>query len=179
MTKFLKILSFIGTFLLMLIVMLYVSLLIICYGPSKSARNMFVTTFLETGAFKFVVGLVMPDSKVKEIVDSNSLKELEGEVDSKLIDTSKSKDKKDGTNYQLSYTYQDNILVSGKSNGTISVNLGDLVKTGGSSEELGDLGGLVGSLLGDAKMIIKSDSAVSGSKSCKLNYPDLKNFTRY
>ena len=91
----------------------------------------------------------------------------------------KSKDKKDGTNYQLSYTYQDNILVSGKSKGTISLNLGDLVQTGGSSEELGDLGGLVGSLLGDAKMTIKSDSAVSGSKSCKLNYPDLKNFTRY
>lgn len=84
---FLKIMSFIGITLLSLIVMLYVSLLIICYGPSKNARNMFVTTFLETGAFKFVVGLVLPDAKVQEIVDANSLKELKDDVDDNLIDT--------------------------------------------------------------------------------------------
>ena len=51
----LKVLSFIGVFILMVVFTLYASLLLICYGPSKSARNIFTTTFLETGAFKFVV----------------------------------------------------------------------------------------------------------------------------
>ena len=82
----LKGLSFVGVFLLMAVVTLYSVLLLICYGPSTKARNIFVTTFLETGALKFVVGLVLPDSKVQEVVNSNSLKEMEQEVDTDLID---------------------------------------------------------------------------------------------
>lgn len=70
----------------MLIVMLYVSLLIICYGPSNSARNIFITTFLETGAFKWIPGIVMTKDNVNSIVNSNSLKDLEGEVNNELID---------------------------------------------------------------------------------------------
>ena len=72
----LKVLSFIGVFILMVVFTLYASLLLICYGPSKSARNIFTTTFLETGAFKFVVHLVLPNKTINEIVNSNSLKEL-------------------------------------------------------------------------------------------------------
>ena len=72
----LKVLSFIGVFILMVVFTLYASLLLICYGPSKSARNIFTTTFLETGAFKFVVHLVLPNKTINEIVNSNSLIEL-------------------------------------------------------------------------------------------------------
>ncbi len=78
-------LSFVGVFLLVVIVTLYSSLLLICYGPSTKARNLFVTTFLETGALKFMVKLVMTDAKVQEVVDSNSLKEMDSEVDTGLI----------------------------------------------------------------------------------------------
>lgn len=82
---FLKSLSFIGVFLLIMVITLYATLLLICYGPSTKARNLFVTTFLETGALKFVVGLVLPDSKVQEIVDSNSLQSMDTDVDTGLI----------------------------------------------------------------------------------------------
>jgi len=96
MKKTLKImikgLSFIGIFLLMAVVTLYSVLLLICYGPSVKARNIFVTTFLETGALKFVVGLVLPDSKVQEVVNSNSLKEMEEEVNTELIDVNVASD---------------------------------------------------------------------------------------
>ena len=85
----LKGLSFIGVFLLMVVITLYATLLLICYGPSKNARNMFVTTFLETGALKWMVGLVLPDNKVQEIVDSNSLKEMAEDVDTNLIEVNK------------------------------------------------------------------------------------------
>ena len=90
MKKFMKIilkaLSFLGVFILMVLFTLYASLLLICYGPSKSARNIFTTTFLETGAFKFVVHLVLPSKTINEIVNSNSLKDLNKDVDSDLID---------------------------------------------------------------------------------------------
>lgn len=91
---FLKGLSFVGVFILIAIITLYSTFLLICYGPSKKARNLFVTTFLETGALKFVVGLVLPDDKVQEIVDSNSLQSMDTDVDTDLIkiDDSKPKD---------------------------------------------------------------------------------------
>lgn len=82
----LKVLSFVFVFVLMAVITLYASMLLICYGPSEKARNIFTTTFLETGALKFVVSLVLPDSKVQEIVSSNSLKEMETEVDTDLIE---------------------------------------------------------------------------------------------
>ncbi len=90
----LKTLSFLGVFILMVLFTLYASLLLICYGPSKSARNIFTTTFLETGAFKFVVHLVLPSKTINEIVNSNSLKDLNKDVDSDLIDIA-SKDEND------------------------------------------------------------------------------------
>lgn len=82
----LKGLSFVLVFIIGVVVILYSSFLLICYGPSPKARNMFVTTFLETGALKFVVNLVLPSSKVKEIVDSNKLEEMKADVDTELIE---------------------------------------------------------------------------------------------
>lgn len=80
-----KLFSFLGVLLLFLVINLYLMCIIFCYGPSKSARDIFVTTMLETGQMKFVVGLVMPDDKVQEIVDSNSMNTLEEEVNTDLI----------------------------------------------------------------------------------------------
>ncbi len=82
----LKALSFVFVFVIIAVITLYATFLLICYGPSKKARNIFVTTFLETGALKFVVGLVLPDSKVQEIVNSNSLAEMKADVDTELIE---------------------------------------------------------------------------------------------
>ena len=71
-----KFFSFVLVFVLFLVLNLYLMCLIFCYGPSKSARDIFVTTMLETGQMKFVVGLVMDQGSVKEIVDSNSMKSM-------------------------------------------------------------------------------------------------------
>lgn len=81
-----------GMFLIMAVITLYSTLLLICYGPSEKARNLFVTTFLETGALKFVVGLVMPSDKVQAIVDSNSLGAMDTEMDTNLIDVTDKSD---------------------------------------------------------------------------------------
>jgi exopolysaccharide biosynthesis protein len=93
---FLKVLSFIGVFLVFAVITIYTSGLIICYGPSKAARDLFVTTFLETGQMKFVVSMLVSDEKVKEIVASNSMQSFDEDIDDNLIkiDT-KEEDKKD------------------------------------------------------------------------------------
>lgn len=82
----LKGLSFIGVFLATILISVYCMGLIFCYGPSKTARNLFVTTLLETGQMKFVVKLFMPDKKVQEIVDSNSMMAFTEEMDNDLIE---------------------------------------------------------------------------------------------
>lgn len=89
----LKALSFVGVFLLTLLITVYSIGLIFCYGPSENARNLFVTTLLETGQMKFVVSLLMSDDKVQEIVDSNSMSNFEAEQDNNLIDTDSNIDK--------------------------------------------------------------------------------------
>lgn len=88
-----KILGFLGVFVVCAVIILYAVLLLICYGPSESARDTFTTTFLETGALKFMVHLVLPSSKIQEIVNKNSLQELEGEVDTELINVDSNKNK--------------------------------------------------------------------------------------
>ena len=88
-----KFFSFIGIFLGVLLVVVYSAGLIFCYGPSVHARNLFVTTMLETGQMKFVVKLFMSDKKVQEIVDSNSMATFDEEMDNSLIDTEGNKDK--------------------------------------------------------------------------------------
>ena len=80
-----KFFSFIGVFLVILLITIYGMGLIFCYGPSTHARNLFVTTLLETGQMKFVVGLFMSDDKVQEIVDSNSMAVFDVEADDSLI----------------------------------------------------------------------------------------------
>ena len=60
--KFLKVIGkffgFIGVFLAVLLVTLYGTGLIFCYGPSVHARNLFITTILETGQMKFLAGML-------------------------------------------------------------------------------------------------------------------------
>lgn len=82
-----KTFSFVGMFALILMVIVYSMGLIFCYGPSTHARNLFVTTLLETGQMKFVVKLFMSDAKVQEIVNSNSMASFDEEIDNSLINT--------------------------------------------------------------------------------------------
>ncbi len=81
----LKSLSFVGTFLLFLTVGLYLTLKVVCYGPSTKARNMFVSTFLETGMLKFIPRLVMSEKEINNIVNKNNLLEFNEEIDTDKV----------------------------------------------------------------------------------------------
>lgn len=75
-----------GITVVALVLGLYLMLLICCKGPSKSAQNLFVSTFLETGALKFVPSLYFSEKEIEEIVGSNSREQIDDDVDPGLID---------------------------------------------------------------------------------------------
>lgn len=80
-----KIFSFIGITLGVIIITLFLTIFLICHGPSESARNLFVTTILETGQLKFLASVFLSDSEISEIVSQNSLSTMQEEVDTGLI----------------------------------------------------------------------------------------------
>lgn len=80
-----KIFSFIGITIGVIIITLFLTIFLICHGPSASARNLFVTTILETGQLKFLASVFLSDSEISEIVSQNSLSTMQEEVDTGLI----------------------------------------------------------------------------------------------
>ena len=81
----LRSLAFIGTFVLALLLVVLIALKMICSSAFPSAQQMFVTTVLETGNFKFLASVFLSSEEIQAIVDSNSMKELNADVDTDLI----------------------------------------------------------------------------------------------
>lgn len=89
-----KILTYIGRFLITLfitILVIFTTLLLMlnmfCNGSSQRAKELFVTTLLETGQMKFVVSIFLSEEEITEIVNSNSMGTFDAEVDTSLINT--------------------------------------------------------------------------------------------
>ncbi len=61
-----------------------------CNGSSQRAKELFVTTFLETGQMKFIVSIFLSEQEITEIVNRNSMGSLTAEVDTSLIKTTSS-----------------------------------------------------------------------------------------
>ncbi len=78
-------LLFILIFVIVVLGTLVGTILMIVHGPSESARDLFVTTFLETGQMKFVVKWFVKDNVVQEILNKNSMEEFDVEMDDSLI----------------------------------------------------------------------------------------------
>ena len=64
---------------------LFLSLVKIKNGPSESAKNLFITTIMETGQLKFLASLVCTDEEIQEIVGSNAMQAMDATVDTSLI----------------------------------------------------------------------------------------------
>ncbi len=92
-----RVLLVIFTFLLAVVLALGITIKMICSDSFPSAQKMFVTTVLESGQLKFLAGLFLSPEQVQAIVDENSMKELNAEVNSDLIsfDNSTNTDQKD------------------------------------------------------------------------------------
>lgn len=81
----LKTLAFVGTAIGAVVVLLLLSILLICRGPSISARRIFVTTILETGQLKFLASVFLSEDEIQAMVNQNSMKPMDQDVDLSLI----------------------------------------------------------------------------------------------
>jgi len=150
----LKVLAFLGTFLLAALLTVVISLKMICSNTFPAAQQMFVTTILETGQLKFLASIFLSSEEIQSIVDKNSMKQLNAEVDSELIqidNTAPSDNEKDIEIVEVSgATYSGTMMIvkdpSRVSLATIypwratGVTLDELVKTNGA------IGGINGGL---------------------------------
>ncbi len=82
-----KLMAFIGVTIGSVLLLLVLTILLICHGPSESAKELFATTILETGQVKFLANWFLSEKEINEILAKNSLAEMNAEVDTKLIDT--------------------------------------------------------------------------------------------
>lgn len=71
-----KVLAFVMTFVVILLLTVYIMMQIFCKG-SAASRSTFITTVLETGQMKFLASLCLSDEEIAEIVEANSMKTLE------------------------------------------------------------------------------------------------------
>lgn len=88
-----KVFSFLGITLGMVFIALVLTITLICHGPSESAKELFATTILETGQLKFLANVFLSKDELQEIVDKNSLQDMDVEVDENLINTEGNKEK--------------------------------------------------------------------------------------
>ncbi len=71
----LQALAFLMTFVVILLITVYIMMQIFC-NSSVASRNTFITTVLETGQMKFLASLCLSDEEIAEVVNANSMKEL-------------------------------------------------------------------------------------------------------
>ena len=81
----LKGLAFLFTFIAVVFLILYSVCGLACSSKRPHAQRTFVTTMLETGALKFIVSWYLSEEEIKEIVASNSMADMNTEVDETLI----------------------------------------------------------------------------------------------
>lgn len=91
------------TFLLITVGGLYMTMFYICKGPSEAAKDLFVSTILETGQMKFLASLYFTKEEILEITSQNSMGTLDAEVDTGLITVGGASDSEDGAEGENSF----------------------------------------------------------------------------
>lgn len=74
------------TFLVVTFVGAYMTLWTICHGPSKAARDLFVSTILETGQMKFLASWYFDEDEILAITNRNGMVRNEENVNPDLIE---------------------------------------------------------------------------------------------
>lgn len=65
----------------------YSMLWIFCHGPSEAARDLFVSTIMETGQMKFLASWYFSEDEILEITGNNSMQHNNNNVDPDIIET--------------------------------------------------------------------------------------------
>jgi len=81
----LRMLALLLTFVAAVAIILVLSLKMFCSDSFPHVQQTFVTTILETGQLKFLASLFLSSEEIQEIVDQNSMKAFDVEVNTDLI----------------------------------------------------------------------------------------------
>ncbi|MBQ6165507.1 MAG: hypothetical protein IJK23_13635, partial [Clostridia bacterium] len=79
-----KVLGFIATFAILVVITLLITMQIIV-RTSSYARTSFISTALETGQMKFLARLSLSEDEINEVIRGNQMKKMDVEVDEGLI----------------------------------------------------------------------------------------------
>ncbi len=82
-------LAFVLTFVIILASTVFISLKMICSDISPAAKELLVTTLLETGQMKDVASWFLSPEEIQQIVDGNTMGSFENDIDSSLISIDK------------------------------------------------------------------------------------------
>ena len=80
-----KIFASFFTLLFLLLIALFGALTMVSYGPSPTARNLFVVSAMETSALKILPRLYFSQEEIEAMLSSNAVADLEGTSDSNLV----------------------------------------------------------------------------------------------
>lgn len=80
-----RILLLLATFIAVAFVGAYATVWNICHGPSPAAKNLFISTILETGAMQFLASWFFSEDEILAITSANSLTQIDEEVDTGMI----------------------------------------------------------------------------------------------
>lgn len=80
-----RVLLVILTFAVITVGGVYYTLYCICHGPSESARDLFVSTILETGALQFLASWYFSEEEILAITNRNGMGQTSEEVNTNLI----------------------------------------------------------------------------------------------
>lgn len=75
------------------LLILTIAVKMICSNISQSAKELYATTMLETGQLKFMATFFLSEEELKEIVNKNSMKSMNTEIDKNLINVDNSNSK--------------------------------------------------------------------------------------
>ena len=81
----LRMLAFLTTFVAAVAIVLLIVLKMFCSDTFPHVQQTFVTTILETGQLKFLASWFLSPEEIQAIVDQNSMKELNAEINTDLI----------------------------------------------------------------------------------------------
>ena len=81
----LQFMAFLMTFVVAVVLTLFISLKMFCSDNFPYVQQTFVTTILETGQLKFLASLFLSSEEIQQIVDENSMKDFNVAIDTDLI----------------------------------------------------------------------------------------------
>lgn len=101
------------TFLAVTFIGAYMTLWTICHGPSKAARDLFVSTILETGQMKFLASWYFDEDEILAITNRNGMAKNDENVNPDLIEIPSVSD--DDNNTEFDINGMEIVEISGRS----------------------------------------------------------------